>query len=265
MIRESGSRVDHDAGSAATGSSSRTGVAARVRRVWVGRAIAPMLLDHGALVAALVIAAVFTGLNMLQFPHYESDEGTYMGSAWAMYEQGRLSYYTYNYDHPPLGWLQIGALASLFGGFRAFGTAVDTGRILMLLVTILSALLVFLIVRWATGRPVAALFAAVVFVAAPLAVGLHRQVWLDNIATLWLLVSLYALVAARDRLGYVVLSARLRFGLLDQRGLCGLSARHALPRLYQGAPHVPALRLRPVGRNRPLGGLLLCAHGALER
>lgn len=210
MIERSKARQGERSVTAPADSFMQASMTVRIRRI--GRKIAPVLLDRGALVATLLIAAVFTGLNILQFPHYESDEGTYMGSAWAMYEQGKLSYYTYNYDHPPFGWSQIGAWASLLGGFMAFGTSVNTGRVLMLIVAVLSALFIFLIVRRATGRPAAALFAAVAFVVAPLSVSLHRQVWLDNIATLWLLVSLYALVAARGRMGHVVLSA-LTFGL----------------------------------------------------
>jgi hypothetical protein len=77
----------------------------------------------------------------------------------------------------------------------------------MLLITILSTLLIFLIVRRATGRTVAALLAAVIFAASPLAVELHRQVWLDNIATLLLLISLYALITAKGRLSHIILSA----------------------------------------------------------
>jgi endoglucanase len=166
------------------------------------------LADRCALVAALLVAALFTGLNMFHYPQYESDEGTYMASAWAMFEQGDLSYYTYTYDHPVLGWFQIGVWTKLIGGFFSFGmSSVDTGRVLMLLVTVLSTLLIFLIVRQATGRTVAALLAAIVFAASPLGVGLHRQVWLDNIATLWLLTSLYALVSANGRLSRIVLSS----------------------------------------------------------
>ncbi len=113
-----------------------------------------------------------------------------MGSAWAMFEQGKLYYYTYTYDHPFLGWLQIGAFSELVGGVMTFGTSVNTGRVLMLIIAVFSTLLVFLIVHRATGRAAAALFAAVIFAVSPLGVLLHRQVWLDNIATLWLLVSL---------------------------------------------------------------------------
>src|SRR5947209_19931726 len=147
------------------------------------KTIPSQLLDRCALVAALLVAAVFTGFNMFHYPQYESDEGTYMASAWAMFEQGQLSYYTYTYDHPLLGWFQIGMWTKLVGGFFTFGmSSVDTGRLLMLLVTVLSTLLIFLIVRQATGRTVAALLAAVVFAASPLGVGLHRQVWLHDIA-----------------------------------------------------------------------------------
>ena len=84
-----------------------------------------------ALLVALAVAAVFTGFNMFQFPHYESDEGTYVASAWAMFREGQLSYYTYNYDHPPLGWALLGAWATLTGGFLSLGSSVDTGRMFM--------------------------------------------------------------------------------------------------------------------------------------
>ncbi len=186
----------------------RLDVARDTARRWLAR-ITPTQL---ALAAALLIAVLFTGVNMLHYPQFESDEGTYMGSAWAMMTQDKLSYYTYTYDHPPLGWLQIGLWSELTGGFDAFGMAVDSGRALMLVVTVVSTLLVFQITRRATGRTAAALFAAVIFAVSPLAVSLHRQVWLDNLATLWLLVSLYLLVSGRERLGRIVLSG-IAFGV----------------------------------------------------
>ena len=165
-----------------------------------------------AIAAIVLVAALFTATNMFRFPQYELDEGIYMGSAWAMFEQGALYYYTYTYDHPLLGWFQVGAFAELVGGFLSFGTSVNTGRVLMLFVAILSALLVYLIVRHATGRVAAGLFGAVVFAVSPLGVTLHRQVWLDNFATLWLLVSLYALLISHGRLWRLTLSA-LAFAL----------------------------------------------------
>jgi endo-1,4-beta-D-glucanase Y/4-amino-4-deoxy-L-arabinose transferase-like glycosyltransferase len=172
-------------------------------------------IDVGALVAiiaVLAIAGIATGLNMFGSPHYESDEGTYVGSAWSMFEEGKLAYYTYNYDHPPFGWLVIGAWATLVGGFLAFGSSTDTARVLMLLVCLASTLLIFLIVRRATGSVAAAVAGALLFALSPLGIPLHRQVWLDNLATAWLLVAILALLGPTQGLRNVLLSA-LAFGL----------------------------------------------------
>ncbi|HEX5165137.1 MAG TPA: hypothetical protein VFV93_07060, partial [Thermomicrobiales bacterium] len=166
-----------------------------------------------ALAFVLLTAGLFTGINIFNYPQFESDEGTYIGSAWAMMVKDQLSYYTYTYDHPPLGWLQLGVWARLTGGFDTFGMSVNSGRVLMLGVAILSTLLIFQIVRNATERVSAALFGSILFAVSPLAVSLHRQVWLDNLATLWLLVSLYLLVTARERMGRIVLSS-LTFGVM---------------------------------------------------
>lgn len=176
------------------------------------RAVANAPLERKALVVLLLVAALFTGLNMFNFPNYELDEGTYLGSAWSMFEEGKLSYYTYTYDHPLLGWLQVGLWSELVGGFLTFGTAINTGRVLMLVVAVLSTLLVYAILRRMTDRVVPSLLGAAIFAVSPLAVTLHRQVWLDNIATFWLLVSLYALVAARGSLMRIVVSS-VAFGL----------------------------------------------------
>ncbi len=125
----------------------RPSLLARGRRFVAG--ISP---ERGALGVALLLAFLFTGFNMAKFPNYELDEGTYMGSAWSMFNEGKLSYYTYTYDHPVFGWFQVGAWAELVGGFLAFGTAIDTGRVLMLLVAVASTFLIFKTLRAATGR-----------------------------------------------------------------------------------------------------------------
>jgi endo-1,4-beta-D-glucanase Y len=176
------------------------------------RGYAGRIWDRLALFAVLVVSGVFTGYNIFRFPNYELDEGTYMSSAWALFERGQLSNYTYTYDHPPLGWLQLGLWSKLVGGFITFGSSINTGRALMLLVAVASALLVFLIVRHVSGSVAASLLAATVFSVSPLGVGLHRQVWLDNFMTLWLLVSIYALVVARGRMVPLTVSA-VTFGL----------------------------------------------------
>jgi hypothetical protein len=165
------------------------------------------LFDRAALIAVLAVAAGFTGYNIFGYPHYELDEGTYVGSAWTMMSEGHLFYYTYTYAHPPLGWFQIGLWSVLTGGFDRFGMSINSGRALMLVLTILSTLLIFLIVRRGTGRVAPAALAGIAFSVSPLAIGFHRQVYLDNIGTCWMLLSLLLLQSARGRLGRIVLSA----------------------------------------------------------
>src|SRR5438045_19274 len=67
------------------------------------------------LLVVVGVTAVVTGLNISGSPHYESDEGTYVASAWSMFKYGKLSYYTYNYDHPPFGWFVVGVWSTLVG------------------------------------------------------------------------------------------------------------------------------------------------------
>lgn len=169
-------------------------------------------VEGAALLAVLAVAAWFTGHNMLHYPQYELDEGTYVGSAWSMFAKGTLFYYTYTYAHPPLGWFQIGLWAELTGGFDAFGLSINSGRVFMLLLTLLSTGLIFLIVRRGTTSAPAAAIGALAFAISPLSVTLHRQVYLDNIGTFWLLVAIYALLRADGRLNWILGSA-LAFGI----------------------------------------------------
>lgn len=149
--------------------------------------------------------------NMFNFPRFELDEGTYMSNAWAI-TQGMLSPYSYGYGHPPLGWIQIAGWLQLTGGPFTFGNAINSGRVFMLLYAVGSALLVYLIVRRMTGSRSAALLALIIFSFSPLSITYQRQVFLDNIATFWLLLSLYLLVSSTSRLKYIV-GAALAFGV----------------------------------------------------
>lgn len=160
----------------------------------------------------VLVSAAFTGFNLFGYPHYESDEGTYIGSAWSMFNEGKLAYYTYNYDHPLFGWFLLGAWSKLLDGLAGPSSSIDTGRVFMLLLTVLSALLIFEIVRRVTGRRAAGVFAAVVFSVSPLALALHRQVWLDNITTFWVLLALFLLIVGRGNLGWCFCSS-IAFGL----------------------------------------------------
>jgi 4-amino-4-deoxy-L-arabinose transferase-like glycosyltransferase len=154
----------------------------------------------------LVASLIAHAYNMFNFPRYELDEGTYMASAWAIWN-GMLQPTAYGYGHPPLAWIQIAGGIPLTGGFFTFGNAINTGRVIMLFYALGSGLLVYLITRHLSSSRSAGLLAMVMFSLSPLAVTYQRQIYLDNIATFWLLFSLYLLVVGKSRLIHLTLSA----------------------------------------------------------
>ncbi len=120
--------------------------------------------------------------------------------------------YPYGYGHPPLAWLQIAAWVKLTGGFATFGNAINSGRVLVLLLAVGSAFLVYRIARRLGASLSASLLALAIFSFSPISITFQREVLLDNFATFWFLLSLYLLVASKSRLFYIV-SAALCFGL----------------------------------------------------
>lgn len=158
-------------------------------------------------ILTLTIAGLLHGWNMLQYPYYESDEGTYVSQAWSLIKFGELAPYTYWYDHPPVGWIFIALWIKLIGGdFFRFGTAIDTGRVLMLLVHLVSTGLIFFIVRRVTKNAFAALFAGLLFSVSPLMIYFQRRVLLDNIMIMWILASTAMLFVRQIKLRYYIFS-----------------------------------------------------------
>jgi 4-amino-4-deoxy-L-arabinose transferase-like glycosyltransferase len=171
----------------------------------------PKWFEAIIVVLGLALTFVSHAYNMFNFPRYELDEGTYISNAWAI-TQGLISPYPYGYGHPPLAWMQIAAWLQLSGGLFTFGNALNSGRVFMLFYSVGSALLVYLIVRRWSGSRSAALLALVIFSLSPLSITYQRQIFLDNIATFWLLLSLYLLAVSNSRLLFLVLAA-VSFGI----------------------------------------------------
>lgn len=153
--------------------------------------------------AVVGVGTYLHAMNLRGYPRYQLDEGTYIASAWAT-AHGHISPYTYTYGHPPLGWALIALWLRLTGGFFSFGTAVDSGRACMVWVSLLSAVLVYLIMLRLTNTIWPAMLATAFFAWSPLSVTFQREVLLDNIATLWMLVALYFLVGSQSRLKSIV-------------------------------------------------------------
>jgi len=159
----------------------------------------------------LLLTATLRLINLTGSPARLDDEGTYMAQAYAVAEWGELAHYTYWYDHPPAGWLQL-ALWTAISGPDFGGNAVAAGRYLMVIVAVITAALLWVLARriemsrWASAAAVA------VFALSPLAISLSRTVYLDNLATAWVLGALVLICSPRYRLS-AMFGAATCFGI----------------------------------------------------
>ena len=148
----------------------------------------------------LVLVRRRPAVNLTGAPQRIDDEGTYVAQAYALLQYGELAHYTYWYDHPPLGWIQLAGWFLLTGGPDSASSAVAAGRGFMVVVAMITAALLWTLAR-RLGLSLAAATAAVaVFALSPLAVDLGRTVYLDNIATAWLLAALVLFSSPQQRL-----------------------------------------------------------------
>jgi len=163
-------------------------------RVWAHRASLALLLG------LLTVVAVVHATGMGRAPQRVDDEGTYVAQAWAAQHWGTLAHYTYWYDHPPLGWLLLAAWTSLTGAFNRAATAVAAGREFMLALQLISAALLYGLARRLGLRRPAAAGALLLFSLSPLALGMHRAVYLDNIAIPFVLAGFVLALSPSNRL-----------------------------------------------------------------
>ncbi|MBT2480416.1 phospholipid carrier-dependent glycosyltransferase [Streptomyces sp. ISL-94] len=159
------------------------------------RSSRPDLLLCGALLLVIVLVQ---GWNITHFPTLSDDEGTYLGQAWAVQQGDGLAHYTYWYDHPPLGWIQIAGLTYLPSLFVPDWMTVAPMRFSMLAVSAASSVLMYVLARrlwlprWAAGLAMA------LFGLSPLSVVLQREIFLDNLAVMWMLLA-FCLAASPSR------------------------------------------------------------------
>ncbi|MEK7623644.1 MAG: glycosyl hydrolase family 8 [Patescibacteria group bacterium] len=158
------------------------------------------------LLGVLLIALVSHGVNLFGFPSYREDEGTYMSQAWSVIHQGTLAPYTYWYDHSPAGWFLLALWELGPGNLIPTSLTVDSGRLCMLVLHLVSTFLLYQITQKITGRKAAAVIAALLFSLVPLAIIFHRRVLLDNIMVFWFLLSLWFLTRSAH-LSSIMMSA----------------------------------------------------------
>ena len=121
--------------------------------------------------------------------------------------QGKITPYAYDYSLPPLGWIQIAGWVKLTGGIASFGNAINSGRVLMLVMAGTSSLLLYLVTRRLSGSRGAALLAMLLYTLSPLSLFYRDQVLPYNIGIFWLLLSLWLVTISKSRLGMFALSA----------------------------------------------------------
>jgi 4-amino-4-deoxy-L-arabinose transferase-like glycosyltransferase len=165
------------------------------------------------LIVSLVTGTLTHGYHLFVYPLYITDEGIYMEQAWSILREGRMSPYTYFYDHAPAGWIVLaGWVGMLPHQFETFGNAINTGRVLMLLAHIASIYLLFQVTYRLSHSGLAAFIAVFLFNFSPLAVYYQRQVFLDNLMVFWVLLSLYLITRNDGRVVTLLLSG-LAFGI----------------------------------------------------
>ncbi|GAA0794711.1 glycosyltransferase family 39 protein [Spirilliplanes yamanashiensis] len=160
--------------------------------------------------ALLLVVGLAQGINFDGYPwRLNDDEGTYGAQAYAFLEHGRLSHYTYWYDHPPFGWMTIAAYAWLTDGFDRAPTAVTVVREAMLVATVVACGFLYLLLRRLDLPRYAAAAAVLLFGLSPVAIFFHRLGFLDNLEMAWTLAAFAVIASPRRSLGSVFAGALL--------------------------------------------------------
>ena len=153
---------------------------------------------------AVVTAAVLfvQGWNIAGYPRVFDDEGTYLAQAWAIDHGVGMTPYTYWFDHPPLGWMQIAVLAWIpeMIWHHPGQLVVAYGRVVMLPFTVASSILVYVLARRMTLPRWSAALAVLLFGLSPLSVTLQREIFLDSIAVTWMLAAFVLVYSPRKHL-----------------------------------------------------------------
>src|SRR5207248_8161950 len=162
-----------------------------------GRRVPPDVLIALGLTALVLVVQAW---NITGFPYASDDEGTYLAQPWDVRHGYGLAHYTYWYDHPPLGWIQLAGMAWIPSTLLPHALAVGTGRLAMLPVAAVSLLLVYPIVRRLGLARWAAALAVLAYGLSPISVTMMRQIYLDSFAVMWILAALALALSPRKHL-----------------------------------------------------------------
>ncbi len=159
------------------------------------------LLWRAAVGAGLLVVAVAYLVNISGWPEFSDDEGTYFSQAWAVQNLQALAPYTYWYDHPPIGWLQLAAFTWLPEALLGSGGALVAGRVVAVGYVVATALLVYMLARRLEMARGFALATMLLWALNPLSLYWGRQVLLDNVAMPWLVGAFVLALNYKHHLG----------------------------------------------------------------
>ena len=164
-------------------------------------------LDTFIIAILVVISGVVGAVNMTGYPQRFEDEGTYISQAWAIKERSTLTHYTYWYDHPPVGWIQMAGHLTLTDALDRYGSAITAGREFMLLLHLATIVLLYALARRFGLGSIAAGAGTLAYALSPLTVEFSRYVLLDNVALPWLLGSFLLALSPRQHIATAIGSA----------------------------------------------------------
>ncbi len=177
---------------------------------WLSRRLEPTP-DSLILAVIALLAAGVRLVNLFNFPGLADDEGTYSSQAQAV-RWGELAHYTYWYDHPPLGWIQLGALDWIPQHLFPHAQPVAASRVIVVLFATVTTVLCYPFARRMGAGRVTAIAGCLVAAFSPLAVTLQRQVYLDTISTAWVVGAFVLALDKRQRM-WVHVGAGICFGI----------------------------------------------------
>ncbi len=171
-----------------------------------------MLKQNVVLILVFLLTLLSHGWNYGGYPAFEGDEGTYTSQGWWIVRMGDIAPYSYWYDHSPFGWLTIGVWQLATGGPFTLGFSLLSTRLFMVLVAGVTNLFLYLLAYRLTKSVRASLMASLLFAFSPIAIFFHRRVLLDNLMTMWFVLSLYFLWRKKGNMLHLWISG-LCFGL----------------------------------------------------
>lgn len=151
------------------------------------------------LLPLLALTEVLRAIDLAGAPQRTLAEGTLMAQAHAFLHFGALNPYAYQYQIPALGPVQLAGWLGFTDGIWGAPDAVLAGRRFMIIVALVSAALIWVLVRRLGCTRFTAAAAVAVFAVSPMAIGYGRTVGVENIAMMWVLAAAVCLCSPQRR------------------------------------------------------------------